>query len=166
MIPTEFENLSILTVDDSPQMLGILRECLRAFGAKKILEARDAVDAFEIIRANTVDLAIVDYLMQPLDGLEFTKIVRGSNYGDEYKMPIIILTAYTEREKIIAARDAGITDFLMKPISAASLHDRILAAVNSKRDFVETKKFIGPDRRRRQKDGLREGQQDRRSPSV
>ncbi|HBM88015.1 MAG TPA: two-component system response regulator [Rhodobiaceae bacterium] len=163
MIPINFSDLSILIVDDSVPMLAILRECLRAFGAKKIHETREATEAFEIIQANTIDLVIVDYRMAPLDGLEFTKILRRSKNKNDKQIPIILLTAYSERQRVLSARDAGVTDFLTKPISAASLHDRIISVITSSREFIDTTKFSGPDRRRRTDDDIVGGEQDRRS---
>ncbi|MBL4821624.1 MAG: response regulator [Gammaproteobacteria bacterium] len=145
----DFSELSILTIDDSPQMLAILRECLKAFGAVNIHEADDAADAFEIIRTQPVDLVIVDYLMEPLDGLDFIRLVRTAQDSPNKQLPIILLTAYTELSRVKEARDAGASGVMQKPISAANLYDRICTIICSEKEFIRGRKFTGPDRRRK-----------------
>jgi DNA-binding response OmpR family regulator len=63
-------------------------------------------------------------------------------------VPIIMLTGHSEKKRVIAARDAGVTEFLAKPISAKGLYGRILNVVANPRPFIRTKNYFGPDRRR------------------
>src|SRR6185436_8595600 len=63
-------------------------------------------------------------------------------------VPIIMLTGHSEKKRVTAARDAGITEFLAKPISAKGLYERIVNVVASPRPFIKTKTYFGPDRRR------------------
>ena len=63
-------------------------------------------------------------------------------------VPIIMLTGHTEKDRVTAARDAGITEFLAKPISAKALYQRIVNVVANPRPFIKTKTYFGPDRRR------------------
>jgi DNA-binding response OmpR family regulator len=63
-------------------------------------------------------------------------------------VPIIMLTGHTEKQRVTAARDAGITEFLAKPISAKALYQRIVNVVANPRPFIKTKTYFGPDRRR------------------
>jgi DNA-binding response OmpR family regulator len=63
-------------------------------------------------------------------------------------VPIIMMTGHSERKRVTAARDAGVTEFLAKPISAKGLHQRILNIVANPRPFIKTKSYFGPDRRR------------------
>jgi DNA-binding response OmpR family regulator len=63
-------------------------------------------------------------------------------------VPIIMLTGHSDKKRVMIARDAGITEFLTKPISAKSLYERILNVVLRPRPFVKTKTYFGPDRRR------------------
>lgn len=140
--------LSFLVVDDNHHMISILRELLRALGAGSIHDARDAADAFEIVRSSPIDVAIVDYLMEPLDGLDFIRLIRTAGDSCDPELPIILLTAYTERSRIQEARDAGATDILQKPVSAARLYQRIQTLLHTDRSFINTPRFTGPDRRR------------------
>jgi len=63
-------------------------------------------------------------------------------------VPIIMLTGHSEKKRVISARDAGVTEFLAKPISAKSLYQRILNIVINPRPFIKSKGYFGPDRRR------------------
>jgi DNA-binding response OmpR family regulator len=63
-------------------------------------------------------------------------------------VPIIMLTGHSEKKRVVAARDAGVTEFLAKPISAKSLYHRVLNVVANPRQFIKTKNYFGPDRRR------------------
>jgi len=86
--------------------------------------------------------------MPIFDGLELTQMIRqpGAN-GNPY-VAIIMLTAHSEKQRVVAARDAGVTEFLAKPISAKALYQRILNVIVNPRPFIKTKTYFGPDRRR------------------
>ncbi len=140
--------LSFLVVDDNHHMISILRELLRALGAGTVHDARDAADAFEIVRSSPIDIAIVDYLMEPLDGLDFIRLIRTARDSYDPELPILLLTAYTERARIQEARDAGATDVVRKPISAKNLYQRIQSLLQTERRFIKTARYTGPDRRR------------------
>ena len=140
--------LSFLVVDDNHHMISILRELLRALGAGTVHDARDAADAFEIVRSSPIDLAIVDYLMEPLDGLDFIRLIRTAKDSYDPELPILLLTAHTERGRIQEARDAGASDVVRKPISAERLYQRIQALLQVNRRFIKTPRYTGPDRRR------------------
>ena len=155
--------VSVLIIDDNAHMIQIVRSMLLGFGISRTYESRDAAEAFDITRNDPVDLIIVDYQMPLLDGLEFTKMVRtGADSRNPYT-PIILLTAHTERSRVLAARDAGVTEICAKPINATELWNKIAACVNRPRSFIRSKDFFGPDRRRRDADFQGE---DRRSDPV
>lgn len=138
----------VLVVDDSDQMRLLVRSLLRAGGLTKITEARTGPEAFEIMRARPVDLVIVDWMMQPLDGLAFTRMMRWDSASPNPYVPILMLTAHTEASRVAAARDAGVTGFIKKPISTRLLFDRVSSSLTDTRLFVRTDDFCGPDRRR------------------
>ncbi len=140
--------LSFLVVDDNQHMISILRELLRALGAGTVHDARDAADAFEIVRSSPIDLAIVDYLMEPLDGLDFIRLIRTAKDSYDPELPILLLTAHTERARIEEARDAGASDVVQKPVSAHRLYQRIQALLQTERRFIKIPSYTGPDRRR------------------
>ena len=84
-----------------------------------------------------------------MDGLEFTRKVRLSRESPNVFTPIIMVSGHSERGRIIAARDTGVNEFVVKPISAQSLFDRIQAVIERPRPFVRVKRYFGPDRRRK-----------------
>jgi two-component system chemotaxis response regulator CheY len=141
--------LSVLIVDDNAHMISIVRCILLGFGITKTWQSRDAAEALAYLRQEPVDIAITDLQMPLLDGLEFTRLVRtGADVHNPF-LPIIMLTAHTERSRILAARDAGVTEICVKPINARELWAKIAAVVNQPRPFVRTRSYVGPDRRRR-----------------
>jgi two-component system, chemotaxis family, chemotaxis protein CheY len=130
-------------------MRSILREILRSIGVRTIKEAPDAIHAYELIQTNPIDIAFVDYAMPDMDGIEFTKKVRTSPDCPNVFLPIIMVSGHSEQGKVHAARDAGVNEFLVKPVTAKSLMARINMVVNHPRSFVKAPNYFGPDRRRR-----------------
>ncbi|MBL8546334.1 MAG: response regulator [Hyphomonadaceae bacterium] len=140
-------DIHVLVVDDNKQMRFLVRCLLRAGGISKVTEAETGAQAFSVMSASTVDLIIVDWKMAPLDGLAFTNMVRRHAKSPSPYIPILMLTAHTEISRVAAARDAGVSGFVKKPISARLLFDRISNVLTDTRMFVRTDSFFGPDRR-------------------
>ena len=146
------ERLKVLVVDDNHHMINIVKTILRGFGVKDIFDAANAREGFAIVRGTPVDMVITDYAMSPVNGCEFTKLVRTAEDSPNHFVPVIMLTAYAERSKVEAARDAGVTEFLAKPVTATELYRKVCAVINTPRSFVRTSVYFGPDRRRRKDD--------------
>lgn len=164
MSDLHFSRLRVLVVDDNHHMVTLVKTILLGFGIRDVLEAHDAIEAFEIMRNNQVDFLIVDIAMEPLNGIEFVTLVRTADDSPAQYIPIIMLTAYSERSKVEAARDAGATEFCAKPVTATEIYRKIASVVNAPRPFVRARHFFGPDRRRRKSDE-HQGK-DRRSKSL
>ena len=145
----DLSSLSLLVIDDNTYMLSIVRTVLKAFGIMEVREATEAAQGFEEFRSAPTDLIIVDYALETLDGIEFTKLIRTANDSPNPYVPIIMLTAYSERTRVEEARDAGVTEFLRKPISATGMYSRVVEVVERPRPFIRSRSFFGPDRRRR-----------------
>jgi len=145
----DLSRVQALVIDDNAHMIQIVRSMLLGFGITRTYESRDAAEAFDIVRHEAIDIVIADYQMPILDGLEFTRLVRTARDTRNPFIPIILLTAHTERSRILAARDAGVTEVCAKPITAQQLWMKIAACVNAPRPFVRSGAFFGPDRRRR-----------------
>lgn len=145
---SDMKSLSALVVDDNSHMRTILVTLLRALRISDIVEATDGADALDALRNKTFDLVLADINMQPIDGIEFTQLVRRSMDSLSPTVPIIMVTGHTERRRVEAARDAGVTEFVAKPVTASALYSRINVALERPRQFVRTKSFVGPDRRR------------------
>jgi two-component system chemotaxis response regulator CheY len=142
------QSLNILLVDDNQHMRAITSAILQSAGIRKIKEVSDGAMALEALRDHAVDLAIVDFNMFPLDGVEFTRLVRNSPDSANPYLPIIMMTGHSEKHRVVEARDAGVTEFVVKPITAKAVFDRIQAVILRPRPFVKTEDYFGPDRRR------------------
>jgi two-component system, chemotaxis family, chemotaxis protein CheY len=149
------ERIRMLIVDDNPHMIHITKTILRGFGAKDFHEALTAEEAFTLVKAMPFDLVITDYAMSPVDGCEFTKRLRTAPDSPNHFVPVIMLTAYADKATVEAARDAGVTEFCAKPITATDLYRKVCSVINSPRSFVRTSVYFGPDRRRRSDDGFK-----------
>ncbi|GGZ45917.1 response regulator [Asticcacaulis endophyticus] len=159
------ERVRFLIVDDNSHMIGIVKTILRGFGAVHVFEAKDATDAFFRLKNDAIDICVVDYQMDVLDGVEFVQMVRNSSDSPNRYVPIIMLTAHSERTRVTNARDAGVNEFCAKPVTATELHRKIAAIVNHPRPFIKTTTYFGPDRRRR-KDPQYKGPERRQSGQV
>ena len=139
----------VLVVDDNHYMRVIVSTMLRSMGITMIREASDGIDALEITRDWRPDVIIIDLIMEQLDGIEFTKLVRrGSDSPNPY-VPIIMMTGHTDRRHVLEARDAGINEFIAKPLTARALIDRMRNVINNDRGWVKSNTYMGPDRRRK-----------------
>jgi len=140
--------LRIAVVDDNAAMRGIVRTVLDSLGCETVHEAADANRALSLLQSEQIDIMILDWKMKPMDGLTLVKRIRDDETSPNPFLPIIMLTAYGEPSKVREARDAGVTEFMVKPFSAEALYRRLAVIVNRPRPFVRTKVFFGPDRRR------------------
>ncbi len=141
-------NLKVLLVDDNAHMRAIASAVLQSAGIRSVREASDGGAALESLRDYPADLVIIDFNMFPLDGVEFTRLVRNSPDTANPYLPIIMMTGHSEKSRVYEARDAGVTEFVVKPITAKAILDRIQAVIFHPRPFVKTEGYFGPDRRR------------------
>lgn len=143
------EKLSVLIVDDNVHMRLLVKTILNTLGIRLVATAEDGAEALKVMRGFEADFVICDWHMEPLDGVEFTKLIRNSDDSPNVYVPIIMLTGYTEVNRVMMARDAGVNEFLAKPVSATKLYQRIKEILESPRQFVRTPAYFGPNRRRR-----------------
>jgi two-component system, chemotaxis family, chemotaxis protein CheY len=141
-------SLHILVVDDNPHMRGIVVAILRGAGFARVKEASDGAHALEEMKSGVPDIIVCDLNMDPIDGLEFTKMLRTAPDSPGPHIPVIMMTGHTERSKVTAARDSGVNELVAKPISAKTLLERIVAVIDRPRPFVRSPLFTGPCRRR------------------
>ena len=144
----DFAKLRFLVIDDNAHMRRILRTLLHGFGAREVYEAEDGASGLEAFTHYVPDVVLTDWAMPIFDGLELTQMIRQPGANSNPYVAIVMLTGHSEKKRVTAARDAGITEFLAKPISAKGLYERIVNLVASPRPFSKTKNYFGPDRRR------------------
>ena len=144
----DFTKLRFLIVDDSIYMRRVMKALLHGFGAREVHEADDGASGLEMFMSQVPDVIILDWEMPLLDGLEVTRMIRNPTSSINPFAPIIMVTGHSEKRRVTMARDAGINEFLVKPISPKALYDRIMTVVASPRPYIRTKTYFGPDRRR------------------
>jgi two-component system chemotaxis response regulator CheY len=148
MIRIDFNRLRFLVIDDNAHMRRMLRALLYGFGTREVHEAEDGATGLEAFTHHTPDIVIIDWAMPIFDGLELTQMIRQPGANANPYVAIIMLTGHSEKKRVASARDAGVTEFLAKPISAKGLYQRIVNVVANPRPFIKTKTYFGPDRRR------------------
>jgi CheY-like chemotaxis protein len=141
--------LDFLIVDDNQNMRSLVRTILNNLGVKNIHEASGAPEALEVMRQFRIDIMILDWQMEQVDGIAFTRQIRSDSQSPNRFVPIIMLTAHSQKHRVSEARDSGINEFVVKPVSARALYARIRSLIGTPREFVETPTYFGPDRRRK-----------------
>lgn len=144
-----FELIKILLVDDNHHMRVLLTEILRAIGVRHVFEAADGAEALQIMRTHQVDIVMTDLAMQPLDGIDFVRLLRNSPDSPNQLCPVIMITGHSTSRRVGEARDAGVNEFLAKPVTARGVIERIGEIVEHPRPFIRASDYFGPDRRRR-----------------
>jgi CheY-like chemotaxis protein len=146
--PSGLDPLTALIVEDNEHMRILLRTLLKAFGIRDIHECKEGAEALRYLKLKKPDFILTDLAMAPMDGLHFTRAVRELPDETDCVLPILMVTGYTERRRIEAARDAGVSEILAKPVTPAGLFQRIEEIVLRPRPFVRTSNYCGPSRRR------------------
>ncbi len=140
--------ISFLIVDDKSYMRHVMKGILETLGAKTIDEAEDGKSALMSMRSWPPDIVLTEFRLHPMSGFELLKAIRAEK-GTVRFTPVIMVTSETRREKVILARNSGITEFVAKPFNAKNLILRIREVVERPRPFVDAGVYFGPDRRRR-----------------
>ena len=119
-------NMSILIVDDQKTMLRIINSLLRQIGFSNITEATGGQQAIDLVKDHTYGLILSDWNMDGVTGLDFLKTIRAAGN----KTPFIMITAESKTENVIAAKQAGVNNYIIKPFNAATLKMKIEAVLN------------------------------------
>ena len=116
-------NMKVLVVDDYKTMVRIIRNLLKQLNFNNVDEASDGSGALRKLRDGKFDLVISDWNMEPMTGLQLLKEVR---VDDKLKdIPFIMVTAESKTENVIAAKQAGVSNYIVKPFNAATLKSNI-----------------------------------------
>ncbi len=144
----DLTKIRVLVIEKQAPMRTLLRQVLREFGVKEVDDAMTPEDGYERFRETTPDLVLVDWAPD-FDGLKLVHKIRTDKDSVFPQVPVIMVTAFNETRYIFEALDAGMTEYMTKPISAKLLYLRIVSVIENKRSFIRAGEFIGPDRRRR-----------------
>jgi CheY-like chemotaxis protein len=160
-LPDYFRELRVMVVDDQDYVLSLMRTILYGLKIRNLLLATEALSAYEQIEEFDPNIVFSDWNMEPVDGMQFVRMIRTRNDSPNPHVPIIMVTAHNHIKKIKEARDTGANDFLIKPLTVKAIYSRIRATMEHPRPFVHSDSFFGPDRRRREM-GPPDGGPDRR----
>jgi CheY-like chemotaxis protein len=141
------KGLAFLVADPNPYFSRIVIGLLRSFGANNTAEARNSFDAIQILNSQKVDIVLCDDKLPPHGGLQVTHAIRRKTDNENRTAPILIMAGDTRETLIRIARDAGANMVIAKPLSPASLYDRLTWIAFNPRQFVDTPNYYGPDRR-------------------
>jgi two-component system, chemotaxis family, chemotaxis protein CheY len=150
-----FAKLRVLIVDDSVEMRNLLVALLQSMGFTDIFCAASGKEGLRVFCDRNPDLIITDGSMRPMDGYEMTRRVRAGdcpvgdgNCGDR-DVPVLMISGHADEDIVKLARDNGVTDYIVKPVTAETLYESILSAVSKPIHIVETGNYRGPSPKRR-----------------
>ncbi len=123
------KDIQILIVDDFKTMIRIIEGMLRQLGFHNISEASDGQKALERLKVAKIDLILSDWIMEPMKGFELLKAVRAD--AATRHIPMILITAESKPENIIAAKQAGVNNYIVKPLTANTLKEKISAVLGA-----------------------------------
>ncbi len=144
-----FDRLNVLVLDDNRNMRTLIQSVLFALGIRNFHEAHDVKQAYCDLQHFHADIVITDWHMEPLNGLDFVRMVRSGEDSPNPYVPIIMLTGHTELHRVCEARDAGVNVVLAKAVSVQTLCSRLVSLIEYPRPFIPTKTYFGPCRRLR-----------------
>ena len=144
-----FREVTVLVVEDNQPMMDIVRSLLITFGVGDVVCAKNGEEGYELFKDRKPDLVIADWMMKPMNGIDLTKKIRTSSDTPNPFCPVILMTGFSEKSRVLEARDAGVTEFLVKPFHVKDLYKRLAQIIERPRQFVDSQHFFGPDRRRK-----------------
>jgi len=115
--------MKVLVVDDFATMRRIITNVLRQIGFENIVEAEDGVKALQVLEQDSIDFVITDWNMPEMSGLDLLKAIRSR--GERSDLPVLMVTAESLQENIVAAARAGVNNYIVKPFDAKTLSEKI-----------------------------------------
>lgn len=144
----DLSGLKVLIVEDNDYTQGILRNLVRGLGVRDIELCSDGGEALKRIKAESFDIVLVDWDIPTMNGCDLTRAVRTQLDEEHAGVSIIMVTAAGDKDHVIRARDAGVNQYLVKPVSARAIYDRIVSLIDDPRPIVRSPDYVGPSRRR------------------
>ena len=148
--------MCVLVVDDNQYTRKMIRNLLVNCGVKDIYEAADGITALDTIRTVGPNVVVLDWEMPLLSGAELVRIVRSPGVFPMPDIPIIMLSGYGERWRVLEAARLGVNEYLVKPVSAKALYDRLASITLQPRPSVQVGDYYGPEPRKAASDGVEE----------
>lgn len=163
--PKKIKDLNVLIADSNVFIAKTLYSILEVFGIRKVILCHTLKEAEKRFYNTEIDCIFVDFMMENRAGIEFIKKLRTNpSEKNNFALPIILETGLTDKDTIIMARDAGVTEVISKPFSPDQVLEKLENAVNNPREFIDADEFVGPNRRRKNlKKSEWSGENDRRA---
>ena len=155
--------LDVLVCDPSQQMGTLIRQMLRHIKVRRVDEVQTSSGAMNLLTSRRFGAIMLDDQLGPTDSVDLVKALRANETGLNRATPVIMMSSSPDAARILAARDAGVTEFLRKPFAAMHVESRLISIFGAPREFVDGGGYKGPDRRRRKaefKGGDRRGAAD------
>lgn len=159
MADYDFERLSVLIVEDSLFIRSLLINSLRILGVGKVYAVDHGGEAITFLKkvkddpmaagTQEIDIVISNWQMSPVDGMILLRWIRRHKDSPDRFIPFIMITGFSEPKRVQEARDLGVTEFLAKPFTIQAIGGKLISIIEKQRQFVHTKDYFGPDRRRR-----------------
>ena len=137
----------VLIVDDDYYTRKVIRTLLAMVGVVNVHDAVDGTSGLEAICALRPDIVVLDWEMPGIDGAEFMRRVRSPADFAYANVPIIMLTGYSERSRVVEALGLGVHEYLLKPVSSKALFDSFVSVLSSPRPMVRRGGYYGPEPR-------------------
>lgn len=119
----------VLLVDSNRPMLSLFREVVRSAGAAEVFDCTNAVSALEVCKMQRPDAALLEYELSDMSGVEFLRLIRQASDTPVPKLAVVMMSGLRERAVVQASIDAGADSFLLKPVSATVIAERLKAAL-------------------------------------
>jgi len=142
------QRIKVLVVEDEPYTRKVIRTLLTGIGVKHVLEASEGAEGLAAVRANVPDIVLLDWDMPNVDGAEFMRTVRSPATFPHPDVPVIMLTAHSEKSRVVQAVQLGVHEYLVKPVSSQALLARIVVVLAKPRPIVQVGTYYGPEPRK------------------
>ncbi len=150
---TGLSAIRVLLVDNDMNISGLTQNILKQLGLTNVSFARSGTEALKEMEERAIDLIISEWPMYPQGNMDIVRYIRQHSEARYRTIPIILLTAQSHKETVYDARDAGMTEFVVKPFTVQALCSRLINIIENPRNFVMAPTYVGPDRRRIEKKG-------------
>lgn len=139
----DFSELSVVIADDSSFFRTVMKSVLRGFGMRNMHEVADGADCLVALSERRPDVLFLDWEMPIFSGPEVMRRIRNEDSVDPF-LPVIMVTAHTERSRVQQATRLGIHELLCKPVSPKSVYQRLSSVILHPRPFIRSTDYFGP----------------------
>lgn len=126
-------NIKVLVVDDFPTMRRIIRNLLKQIGFENVDEAEDGVQALSKLKSGSYGLIVTDWNMPNMEGIDLLRNIRKEESIKD--LPVLMVTAEAEKEKVIEAIKAGVDNYIVKPFTAEVLKEKLEKVADKKKSL-------------------------------